>query len=94
MNRFQPHFSAAQIEHMTETANAISEGFANESDREKVLAWCDSARHELVECTSPVTDLANLRTELDMIDRCLGIIENRRSEIQSAMIPADQEFRR
>jgi hypothetical protein len=88
-----PTFSTAQIEHMVEQATALGEGFTRELT-EDVARWCDSARHELVECTSPVTDLRSLRSELDAIDHCLGIVERRRAEIRSAMTPSDQGYLR
>jgi hypothetical protein len=94
MKRFQPHFSPEQLEHIVSTATAIGEGFARHSDRE-IWIWSANSRNEMCdECCSPVTDLKNLRTELDCIDAILSIVENRRAEVRAAMIPADQRYLR
>jgi hypothetical protein len=60
---------------MRNATTAIADHFANEPNREKVRAWCDAARHELVEECSPVWMRRVLISQLDTIDHVLDLIE-------------------
>ena len=81
MNTITPE----NIAHMHAVADELGEHFAKEPNREKVLIWLHVMRNELVDVCSPVTNLRDLRHELDEIDRMLDRIESRRAEIRSSL---------
>jgi hypothetical protein len=77
--------STEQLARMTAMANELSEFFAKEPNREKMLLWLDEIRRSLVEECDPVGS-PGLYQDLDTIDGLLDIIEARRSEIRSARV--------
>jgi hypothetical protein len=79
--------STEQIQRMTATANDIGKlmGEADWPDL-KVWQWVAMARDELCECCSPITRLHDLCDEMNMVDRMLDVIENRRAAVRSATV--------